>query len=786
MMKKNTPNLFGFDQAEDTPNGRVIRVSFESGVDAEFDYNVPDKLWPVSIGCRVEVPFGRKNKLKNGFCVAVLDEDDAQKSKTFKLKSVKKVLDETPLLDTQLMELARWISSYYVCPLGQVLTALVPAAVKKGAGIKKEKYVYLAVKENTDLKLTSKKQTAIIETLKNSKAFDPDSAVKKDDLLLEAGCKEGVLKTLSRNGFIKIALRNVFRSPPVVPSADSVAKANGKNIALNDDQQKALGNINSKVNTRTFGVSLLHGVTDSGKTEIYIRAIQNVVENGKSAIVLLPEIALTTQTIGRFSRRFKNIAVLHSRLTGPQRNSEWQKIKQGTANVVIGARSAVFAPLDNLGLIVVDEEHEPSYKQDTTPRYHGRDVAIKRSQICNAHCLLGSATPSLETLTNCKTKKHFQCLELPKRVMDLPMPQMQVVDLSDQFTQAGLTLISPPLESKLRQVLEKKQQAILLLNRRGYSSFIYCSSCRHCLNCKNCDVTLTFHKKPQNPHQQKTILGNHMPSGHAICHYCLAKTLVPTRCPLCNRKMTMIGLGSQRLEEELNKKFPNARISRVDSDSMQGGDAQKYYDVLSDFASGKTDILAGTQMLAKGLHFPNVTLVGIISADTSLTLPDFRANERTFQLISQVAGRTGRSTKQGTVIVQTLLPDSPAIQFALKHDYDGFVTEELTHRKKCNLPPYWRMAMIGLRDPKFDKLTAACNALRERIDYVITTNDLHIKVRGPMPATISRIQQYHRMQIILQAANVIPLQKLFAIMRSMSPIKPGVMITVDIDPINLM
>ena len=250
--------------------------------------------------------------------------------------------------------------------------------------------------------------------------------------------------------------------------------------------------------------------------------------------------------------------------------------------------------------------------------------------------------------------------------------------------------------------------------------------------------------------------------------------------------MTMIGLGSQRLEEELSKKFPTARISRVDSDSMQGNDAQKYYDVLSDFASGKTDILAGTQMLAKGLHFPNVTLVGIISADTSLTLPDFRANERTYQLISQVAGRTGRSTKQGTVIVQTLLPDSPAIQFALKHDYDGFVTEELTHRKKCNLPPYWRMALIGLRDTKFDKLTAACNVLRERIDYVITANDLHIKVRGPMPATISRIQQYHRMQIILQAENVVPLQRLFAIMRTMSQIRPGVMITIDIDPINLM
>jgi primosomal protein N' (replication factor Y) len=510
------------------------------------------------------------------------------------------------------------------------------------------------------------------------------------------------------------------------------------------------------------------------------------LQQGKNAIVLLPEIALTAQTVQRFSARFRRIAVMHSGLTAAQRNVQWQKIKSGEADVVIGARSAIFAPLQKLGLIVVDEEHEPSYKQDTAPRYNGRDVAIKRAQLASAHCILGSATPCLETLSNCRSKEYFSVVRLPKRVMNLPMPEMKLVDLREHaFAQKGISLISEPLAERLSETLAKKEQTILLLNRRGYSNFVFCPSCKHTLHCRNCDVTLTFHKsKTSSGERMRTVTGKHINYGYAMCHYCLAQTLVPEKCPLCGKGMAMIGLGSQRLEEELAKKFPQARVSRVDSDSMASRD---YYRVLKDFSEGQLDILAGTQMLAKGLHFPNVTLVGIISADTCLYLPDFRANERTFQLISHVAGRAGRSTKKGTVFVQTFLPNQPAIQFALAGDFEGFVKEELKHRKACNLPPFWRLAVVMMRDRNFDKLDAASKAMRAKIDRIVEADRLNAVVRGPMPAVISRLQRFHRMQIIVQAPEASIIQQLFAGLRvRLGRIRPTVKVAIDIDPINLL
>ncbi|MHC4720489.1 MAG: replication restart helicase PriA, partial [Planctomycetota bacterium] len=506
---------------------------------------------------------------------------------------------------------------------------------------------------------------------------------------------------------------------------------------------------------------------------------------GKAAIVLLPEIALTAQTVQRFSDRFERIAVMHSGLSGAQRNVQWQRIKAGQADVVIGARSAIFAPVAKLGLIVVDEEHEPSYKQDTAPRYSGRDVAIKRAQLSGAHCILGTATPSLETLFNSRNKKYFDLVRLPKRVMDLPMPEMKLVDLGAGFAgQKHISLISEPLAERLKETLAKGEQAILLLNRRGYSNFIFCPSCRHTLHCRNCDVALTFHKsRIRGRERMRSVSAKYMDYGYAVCHYCLAQTLVPEKCPLCSKGMAMIGLGSQRLEEELAMRFADARTSRIDSDSMAGAD---YYRVLKDFSEGRIDVLAGTQMLAKGLHFPNVTLVGIISADTCLYLPDFRANERTFQLISHVAGRAGRSAKKGVVFVQTFLPEQPAIQFALKNDFDGFVQEELRHRRACNLPPFWRLASVVLRDRDFGKLEAASGAMREVIDSIIGREALEATVRGPMPAVISRIQRFHRMQIIIQAPEAATLQKLFACLRGAEAVRPRVLVAVDVDPVNLL
>jgi primosomal protein N' (replication factor Y) len=684
------------------------------------------------------------------------------------------------------MELARWISGYYVCPLGQVLAAMVPSAVKRGAGVKTQKYVYLRA-GSTDIEknikeLRGKKQKQIVKFLDGRRASSVNDAVEVRGLLEAVGCGNEPIKRLAEKDIVKIARKTILKSLPVIPKGMSIKT---EQVVLNDDQRKALAHFETVINSDEFGVMLLYGVTDSGKTEIYMRAIEAVLLKGAGAIVLLPEIALTAQTVQRFDERFKKIAVMHSGLTAAQRNVQWQKIKSGQADVVIGARSAVFAPLPKLGLVVVDEEHEPSYKQDTVPRYNGRDVAIKRAQLANAQCILGSATPSLETLSNCKNKKYFSLVHLPKRVMDLSMPEMKLVDLrAGQITQKGINLISEPLAKCLQEILAKKEQAILLLNRRGYSNFVFCASCKHTLHCRNCDVTLTFHKSKAGRHERmKTVTGKHINCGYAVCHYCLAQTLVPEKCPLCGKLMAMIGLGSQRLEEELTNKFPSARVLRIDSDSMASRD---YYRLLRDFGEGRIDILAGTQMLAKGLHFPNVTLVGIISADTSLYLPDFRANERTFQLISQVAGRAGRSEKKGVVFVQTFLPNQPAIQFAVGRDFDGFVKEELKHRKACNLPPFWRLAVIVMRDGNFDKLGMACKQMRQRIDMIIGREKLEANVRGPIPAVISRIQRFHRMQIIIQAPQAVTVQKLFACLRAAGPIRPVVKVAIDIDPVNLL
>ncbi len=790
MRRYKTDSLFGTEEAEQgAPCSHIIRVAFESAADTEFDYFVPDGLWPIEPGQRIEAPFGRKNKPEVGFCV----EADVSPEQSFvargrgrELKKVAKVIDKQPLVDAELMELALWISSYYVCPLGQVLAAVVPGAVKKGAGTRTEKFAYLTISsadiEETVKQLRGKKQKQIIKLLQTKGATNAETALELRRVLETIGCTNGPIKKLAEKQIVKIAEKTILKSLPAIPKGMSI-KAD--KVVLNEDQRKALASINAQIDSGRFSVTLLHGVTDSGKTELYIRAVEVVLQKGKTAIVLLPEIALTAQTVQRFNSRFKKIAVMHSGLTAAQRNVQWQKIKADEADVVIGARSAVFAPLARLGLIVVDEEHEPGYKQDTAPRYNGRDVAIKRAQLANAHCILGSATPSLETLSNCTGKKHFSLARLPKRVMDLPMPEMKLVDLREgHLAHDGINLISEPLAESLKEILAKNEQAILLLNRRGYSNFVFCPSCKHSLHCRNCDVTLTFHKsRTFAGSRMRTVTGKHINYGYAICHYCLAQTLVPEKCPLCGKGMAMIGLGSQRLEEELARKFPQARTSRIDSDSMASRD---YYRLLKDFSEGQIDILAGTQMLAKGLHFPNVTLVGIISADTSLYLPDFRANERTFQLISHVAGRAGRSVKKGTVFVQTFLPNQPAIQFALSGDFDGFVREELKHRKACNLPPFWRLAVVVMRDKNFDKLDTACKMMRERIDYTVTRDGLKMIVRGPMPAVISRIQRFHRMQIIIQAPQAKTIRRLFTSLRAAGPVRPTVKVSIDIDPVNLL
>jgi primosomal protein N' (replication factor Y) len=788
MGRAKSDSLFGSAERP-AAEGQVIRAALNSGADALFDYLVPEGMGTVRPGQRVRVPFGRTNRLLEAFVVeAEPAEGDGgrdsewQKARAFELKTVREILDKEPLLDASLMELAKWISGYYVCPLGQVLAAMVPAAVKKEAGMRKEVRLYLAGAAD-ESRMRSGRQRAIVHVLQEAGAFGEETAVEKTDLLERAGCTEGPLKKLLRDGMVRSVVRYGVPTLPIVPKG--LSEESGS-IVLTDDQQRALEHLEKQLEAEKFAVTLLHGVTDSGKTEVYIRAIEKVLAMGRQAIVMLPEIALTAQTVQRFGARFERLAVMHSGLSGPQRNAQWQAIRQGQADVVIGARSAVFAPVQRLGLIVVDEEHESSYKQDMVPRYHGRDAAIKRAQLAGAVCLLGSATPSLETLHNCQTRPNYTRIVMAKRVRDLPMPKMEVVNMLTAFEGRPVRmpqLLSPALEEALHKVLERGEQAILLLNRRGYSHFIYCPSCRHTLHCRNCDVTLTYHKRPARAETAETVLGRHIPGGIAICHYCLAKTLVPKACPLCGQAMTMIGLGAQRLEEEVQQKLPQARLRRIDSDAMAGKD---YYGLLEDFAAGRIDILVGTQMLAKGLHFPNVTLVGIVSADTALSLPDFRANERTFQLICQAAGRAGRSEKGGRVVIQTFLAGQPAIEFACRYDWEGFVQEEMKHRQACHLPPAWRMAMVLMRDTRYERLTAAAKAVNARIEQIIEKDKMPILLRGPMEAPISRIGGQHRMHLIVQAPQPQAIQALFARFRASAPIRPSIQIQIDVDPVFVM
>ena len=783
--KHATPSLFAAEEPPEPPCDHAIRVALASAADTEFDYLVPDGLWPIEVGRRVEVPFGRGNKPEVGFCVAsdvAADETIAKGGRRIRLKRVARAVDEQPLLGPDLMELARWISEYYVCPLGQVLAAMVPGAVKRAAGVKTQRCVHLVAQDAEVLEgLRSAKQKQVVDLLRRREAVSRESALEMDELVTAVGCRPPTVKRLAQKLIVKITEKKVLSALPVVP--ESMANEPHE-VVLNEDQARGLEQIYHQIETGRFGVTVLHGVTDSGKTELYIRAIECALQKGRAAIVLLPEIALTAQTVQRFNARFERIAVMHSALSAGQRNVQWQKIRAGQTDVVIGARSAIFAPLPNLGIVVVDEEHEPSYKQDTVPRYHGRDVAIKRAQLAGAHCILGSATPSLESLRNSRTRPSFTLVHLPKRVMGLPMPEMRLVDMRQRGVKTSAQdLLSRPLADHLKQTLERREQAILLLNRRGYSNLVFCPSCRHTVQCRNCDAALTFHKTRRPTAPVETVTGRHMNFGYAICHHCQAQTLVPRQCPLCGKAMTMFGLGSQRLEEELAAKFPEARVHRVDSDAMA---SQDYYRLLQEFGQGRIDVLAGTQILAKGLHFPNVTLVGVISADTCLYLPDFRSNERTFQLISQVAGRAGRTQKKGTVFVQTYFPEQPTIKFALTQDFEGFVTEEMKHREICTLPPLWRLATIVMRDPTYEKLEIAAKRMRQRIDDAVERHDLQVKVRGPMPAVISRIQRFHRLQIVVQAPDAAVMGRLFGSLRAAPPLRPAVKIAIDIDPVNLL
>ncbi|MGH7169650.1 MAG: replication restart helicase PriA, partial [Gemmataceae bacterium] len=579
----------------------------------------------------------------------------------------------------------------------------------------------------------------------------------------------GPVESLVLKGLARRVARRIDRFVENTPEEEM---AQGP-VVLNDDQLGVWNKLEPALKQGGFQAFLLHGVTGSGKTEIYLRAIEEVIGQGKEALVMVPEISLTPQTIQRFRGRCGEVAVLHSHLGNAERGGHWRRVAAGHAQVIVGARSAVFAPTTRLGLIVIDEEHETTFKQDTTPRYHGRDVAVMRARLENIPILLGSASPSLESWHNAQ-RGQYTLLSLPHRVLDRPLPQVSLIDLRHEPPKRGRpSAISDTLEYAMRTALKDDGQVMLLLNRRGFSTHVHCPSCGHVESCRFCDLSLTYHK-------ERDIM---------LCHYCGFEQEPQRNCPLCGQSAVRYqGLGTEKLQVEIEERFPRYVVRRMDSDSMRkpGSHAR----VLAAFRKGLIHILLGTQMIAKGLDFPNVTLVGVVNADMGLHIPDFRSAERTFQLLSQVAGRAGRGPQGGRVLVQTFTPDHPCIALAATHDYAGFVAAEMAHRRQHNYPPYQRLARIIVRSRDQQAASAFADQLADAFQRTLQTLSAQappeVRVLGPAEAPVFRLKGYYRFHFQLQSPSAALLHQVLRAVLPAQRMPAGVEFTLDVDPFNML
>jgi len=731
-----------------------VSVALPLGLDRTFTYALPaalrGKVWT---GQRVLVPFGRGSRTAVGWVVDGFEETDLDPAS---IKPVTETVDETPLLTDDLVDLACWMSRYYVSPLGRVLDAILPTAVKKRAGFKTVRYVERTGKPESEVERILSKQRRVLDRL----AAADGTPLTPRELARQAGCTTAVIKTLEEKGLVRVITRKVED----FPRSDFVDLEEAKAVHLTAEQALALQRIKALAAAETFGVIVLKGVTGSGKTEVYLRAIEDVVACGRQAIVLVPEIALTPQTIHRFRQRFNRVAVLHSDLKDTERHREWRDIRQGRADVVVGTQVAVFAPVPHLGLIVIDEEHETSFKNLRSPRYHARDVAIMRANLVAAPVVLGSATPSLESYRNVRTLEHYQEARLSKRIGGRPLPPVTIVDMRQEVTERkGQHALSRALEKAVAEAWRRQEQTILFLNRRGFSTHLFCVRCGYVARCPHCDVGLTYHAK----------------AGALQCHYCGHKEAPPQACPACGAEtINYWGTGTQRVEQEILRKFPDIRLGRMDADAMRyrGG----HSDLLTAFHDGEVDVLLGTQMVAKGLDFPNVTVVGVVNADVALSLPDFRANERTFQLITQVAGRAGRGPKGGQVFVQTFQPDHLTILLGAKHDYDAFAADELAARQRLGYPPFGRLARIVVRSKSRQKAGEAIQAVAGRL--IDPARAAGITILGPQPCPLSKLSRYWRYHMLLKAPTAKALLHFFDLVRGDLDAPGAVQMAVDVDP----
>ena len=713
----------------------IARVLIDGPSELVFDYAIPDGL-PVVEGCRVRVPI--RQKTSSGTVLSITPPPEQSE---FAMREVKSLIDPEPLITPTLLRVARWIANYYGSSIESVIRSILPEAVRTEDNSAKTRRIATAMSDpDPEVLLQLEKRAAkqyVILTL----LLAAENRTLPTTDLGEGSAPS--LKSLESKGLITISTEEVRRDP----EAEETIIAS-QPLALNDQQQEAFDAISSSLTTdhTALGTStkpfLLLGVTGSGKTEVYLQSAQAALDLEKTVLVLVPEIALTPQTVRRFKARFSHltdqVAVLHSNLSQGERFDEWHRIRKGTARIVIGARSAVFAPLPNLGLIIIDEEHESTYKQENVPRYHARDIAVLRAAFEPCAIVLGSATPSLESWQNTLTGK-YNLLRLDKRADAHSMPLVRVIDmrLEKQKQKGQVAILSDRLRTALEQRLAKGEQSILFLNRRGFARSLQCHGCGYVCECPHCTVALTYHRTDER----------------LVCHVCGHQSIVPRKCPECkNPGIALQGYGTQKVEEVLQKVLPEARFARIDADAMRRKNALK--DILRKFKSNKIDVLIGTQMIAKGLHFPNVTLVGILNADLGLHVPDFRAGERTFQLITQVAGRAGRGELEGEVIVQTFTPHSPSIQFARKHDFDGYAEQEMEMRRQFRFPPFAHCGVLTARSTH-----------ERRAEFTLQTLHLRLKEDLPdgitlgevLPSPLVKSHDQFRFQITLRSPKARPL-----------------------------
>lgn len=735
---------------------KYASIVLDVALDKFLDYEIPPELVPhIKPGIHVEVPV--RNHIQKGYIVAVKESSNFPR-----VRPIHKILSDVELVTPQLFELALWMAKYYCTPLHRVLKTILPSSVRKDMQHKQQLYV-MRKKTREEIKSHCEKIRNKFPT--RAEVLDVMLLVKKGilltELLEEAQCSRSPVEALVKEGFLEIDIVRVDRSPLI---DEEYFKTKPK--ILNDEQRLALEKISISIKENRFETHLLFGVTGSGKTEVYLQAIEQALQQDKGTIMLVPEISLTTQTIERFRSRFDHkIAILHHRLSQGERFDEWHKIRRGDSCIVIGARSAIFCPIQNLGLIIVDEEHEQSYKQsDEQPCYNARDVAVMRGKMSSCPVLLGSATPSLESYYNVASKK-YTLSKLTLRPDAVSMPKVTIVDMKKEFEKSkGFTNFSEKLLEGIKKRIDQGEQVILFLNRRGYHTTLLCQQCHEAVRCKHCDVALTFH------------LGDNALACH-LCGFTLSPP--PRQCLKCkhDNPMKYRGVGTELIEKNLHAILPGVRTLRMDADTTRHkGSHQKLFKA---FSSGKADVLIGTQMIAKGLHFPSVTLVGILSCDTNLNIPDFRAGETVFQLITQVSGRAGRGEIAGEVILQTHLPDNVTIQLAAASDYEKFFEEELAIRKVFNYPPLTNIIKItfaGLHQHDTYEYAEKVRAwLMSRLSH-------EFECHAVIPCGYAKIKDQYRYQFLMRGTNVYILQRVLDDFKQSVKPSPKIKVRIDVNP----